>query len=266
MDTFLFAPTSVDEYLLPDDVDDAWGVRFVIPESLYEEVVLTAPDGDKIYGFIVQPDGPTRDSVTVLYCHGNGDNINRYWGRVELLWEMGYRVFIFDYEGYGRSEGTPSGDACYADGRTALEYILGRTDVNPDRIVYYGWSMGSFVATYLAADSLAPYRVVLECPPASATALVKEGTAFDMPGSFLTEFDFDNEKRIAEIDVPVLMLYGRMDEYLPYQRHALRIIAAAEGKADFKVEAVPDAGHEDLPERLGDRYGELLREFTGGDQ
>jgi hypothetical protein len=263
MDRFLFAPWIVDEYLRPADVDSvAWRVRGIIPDTLYQEVELVSSEGNRIYGFLVQPkDDTCRDGVTILYCHGNSHCINRYWGRVELLWEMGYRVFIFDYQGYGKSEGGPSGDACLADGRAALAFLHGRPEVNPDRIVYYGWSMGTFIATYLAADSLTPLGLILESPPASADALVKEGTAFDIPGSMLTRFDFDNEKRIVRVGVPVLMMHGTEDDYLPSGRHARRLLAAAEGHTVVDMCWADGAGHEDVPYVLGPGYEQHITSY-----
>lgn len=265
MDRFVFAPWIVDEYFRPGDVDSvAWHVRGIIPDTLYQEVGLVSSGGNRIYGFLVQPKSDTcRDGVTILYCHGNSHCINRYWGRVELLWEMGYRVFIFDYQGYGKSEGGPSGDACLADGRAALAYLRGRPEVNPDRIVYYGWSLGTFIATYLAADSLTPLGLILESPPASADALVKEGTVFDIPGSMLTRLDFDNEERIARVGVRVLLMHGTEDAYLPPGRHAKPILAAAEGHTVVDVCWAEGAGHEDVPYVLGPKYEQSITRYIG---
>jgi len=264
MDRFLFAPWIVDEYLRPADVDSvAWHISGVIPDTLYHEVELVSSGGNRIYGFLVQPkDDTCRDDVTILYCHGNSHCISRYWGRVELLWEMGYRVFIFDYQGYGKSEGGPTGDRCFADGRAALAFLRGRPEVNPDRIVYYGWSLGTFVATYLAADSLTPLGLILESPPASAEALVKEGTVFDIPGSMLTRFDFDNAGRIARVGVPVLMMHGTDDTYLPPARHAMLILAAAEGHTDVDMCWADGAGHEDVPYVLGTNYDQIITGYV----
>jgi len=265
MDRFLFAPWIVDEYFLPGSIDSvAWHVRGIIPDSLRQEVELVSSGGDRIYGFLVQPgDSSALNDVTILYCHGNSHCIDRYWGRVELLWEMGYRVFIFDYQGYGKSEGGPAGDRCLADGRTALAFLRGRPEVNPDRIVYYGWSMGTFVTTYLAADSLPPLGLIMESPPASAEALVKEGTVFDIPGSMLTRLyaDFDNEGRITRVGVPVLMMHGVEDAYLPLARHARRLLAAAEGHTRVYMHPVEGAGHEDVPYVLGANYAEYVKSY-----
>ena len=265
MDRFLFSPWIVDEYFLPGSIDSAaWHVDGIIPDTLYREVEIVSSGGNRINGFLVQPkESLPLNDVTILYCHGNSHCINRYWGRVELLWEMGYRVFIFDYQGYGKSEGGPTGDACLADGRAALAFLRGLPEVDPDRIVYYGWSMGTFVATYLAADSLTPFGLILESPPASAEALVKEGTAFDIPGSMLTRFDFDNESRIARVGVPVLMMHGTEDNYLPPARHARRLLAAAEGHTKVDMCWAEGAGHEDVPYVLGPSYGQRITLYIG---
>jgi len=256
MDRLLFSPWVVDEYFLPGGIDSlAWHVRGIIPDTLRQEVELVSSEGSRIYGFLVQPAGDTcHDGITILYCHGNSHCINRYWGRVELLWEMGYRVFIFDYQGYGKSEGGPTGDRCLADGRAALAFLHGRADIDPDRIVYYGWSMGTFVATHLAADSIVPLGLILESAPASAEALVKEGTVFDVPGSMLTRFDFDNENRIRRVGVPVLMMHGTDDEIVPFTRHARRLLKAADGHTDVIPCWADGAGHEDVPHVLGADY------------
>ena len=263
LDRFLFAPWTVDEYLRPADVDSvAWHVRGIIPDTLYQEVELVSSGGNRIYGFLVQPKNDTcRDDVTILYCHGNSHCINQYWGRVELLWEMGYRVFIFDYQGYGKSEGGPSDDACLADGRAALAFLRGRPEVNPDRIVYYGWSLGTFITTYLAADSLTPLGLILESPPASADALVREGTVFDIPGSMLTRLDFDNETRIARVGIPVLMMQGTEDDYLPPARHAQRLLDAAEGHTVVDMCWAEGAAHDDVPYVLGAKYGQRIAHY-----
>lgn len=259
LDSFMFGPLPADEYLNPDDFEPKWRVEFIIPDSLYREVELVSSGGNLIYGFLVEPaSGAPRDGATILYCHGNGENINRYWGRVELLWKMGYRVFIFDYQGYGKSQGAPSGAACYADGRAALDYLLSLPEVDTSRIVYYGWSLGAFVCTWLSAEVRPAAAIVLESAPASADVLVREGTLFAIPGSFLTELDFDNVGRIPDVGADVLLLHGVEDDYLAVERHARPIIRAAEGHIELRAALVDEAGHEDIPYVLGARYAELI--------
>lgn len=259
LDDFLFEPTTVDEYLRYDDLVE-WGTRFIIPDSLVEPVTLTSMD-NRIYGFFVKgnPDSVANNVVTILYCHGRGDNINRYWVRVEYLWEMGFNVFIFDYQGYGMSEGSPSGEALYSDGREALAYVRTHPDVDTGKIVYYGWSLGTFVATYLAADVSHPVSLILEAAIASATVLLRDSALLNMTGSYVVDADFDNEGRIADIGSPLLMMHGRADDYVVFERHVPPLWdKAVEPKESLWVDG---AEHDDIPEILGSVYHSTVIDF-----
>ena len=96
---------------------------------------------------------PGRTDTTILWFHGNGSNLS-HPGRVEhikLLHDrLGVSFFIFDYRGYGRSAGRPSEPGLYQDAQDAFAYLRSREDVNPERIVYYGKSLGGAVASHLA--------------------------------------------------------------------------------------------------------------------
>jgi hypothetical protein len=272
LDSNLFDPSKVAEYFMAADMDTAWHVRGnVIPDSLREAVTLKSLDSNRIHGFFVRArpdtDGPGQSPTTVLYCHGNGQNINRYWGRVELLWEMGCNVFIFDYQGYGKSEGSPSGAACYADAEAALAYVLGRTDVDTARLAYYGWSLGSFVAMHLATDVRRPAALVLENPLASTSALAREGAVLAIPGSFVATADFDNERRIAdgEPETRLFIVYGKLDDTAVPERNALVLLGEARGWKKIDTLAVEGAGHSDIPEKMGcSEYCGTISEFLSG--
>jgi len=270
LDSFLYEPTKVTEYLNPADMDSSWHVRWIIPDSLVEPVTLFGLDSNRVYGFFVrQPAdtaGATLNAATVVYNHGRGENINRYWGRVELLWEAGCNVFIYDYEGYGMSEGSPSGDAFYADAEAALAYVLARPDVVDSMVVYHAWSIGSFVACHLAADIRTPRCVILENPMASMSSLAKEGAVLGIPGSFLVDADFDNEVRMRYLGCRTLIIYGRKDQTAVPERNALVLLDKARGWIPITGFPVEGADHSDLPEKMG--YGEYERvvmAFIAGD-
>ena len=270
LDSFLFEPTHVEgEYFNPADMDSSWQVRWIIPDSLVEPVTLFGLDSNRVYGFFARRPadalGTASDAVTVIYNHGRGENINRYWGRVELLWEAGCSVFIYDYEGYGRSEGSLSGAACYADAEAALEYVLARRDVVDSLVVYYAWSLGSFMACHLAADIRTPHCLILENPTASASALAKEGAVLEIPGSFLVDADFDNEVRIPLVGCRTLILYGKRDDTAVPERNALVLLdkAIPSITTGYPVEG---ANHADLPEVMGyAEYERVVRAFIAGD-
>jgi fermentation-respiration switch protein FrsA (DUF1100 family) len=260
LDGFLFDPASVQEYLKPEDLAE-WGVRFIIPDSLIEPVMLTSM-GNRIYGFFVKgdPDSVVNNAVTVLYFEGKDENMNRYWVRVEYLWEMGFNVFIFDYQGYGMSEGNPSGEALFSDGREALAYVRSRNDVDTTNIVYYGFSLGTFVATYLAAEEIHPAATIIESVPASATALLRDSGLLNLTGPYAVEADFDNEARIADIGSPLLMLHGQADDFVSFERHAHLIWnRAVQPKEHIWVAG---AGHDDIPGVLGTAYNGHIIDFV----
>jgi len=259
LDDFLFEPVKLEgDYLKAEDLAE-WDCVDSIPDSLKEAVTLASSGGNMIYGFYVSgnPDSLINRRVTILYCHGNSTNINRYWKRVQYLWRMGYNVFIFDYQGYGKSEGSPSGEALYADGEAALAYVKGKTDT----IVYYGWSLGSYIATHLAADILHPpaLALILESAPASVEALLRDAGLVDLPGDYVAQADFDNVKRIGKIDCPLFMMHGLADDFVVYKRHAPYIWnAAQEPKHCLWVDG---AVHDDVPEVLGAEYNQAVIKF-----
>ena len=206
------------------------------------------------------------NQFTVIYNHGNGQNINRYWGRVELLWEAGYKVFIYDYEGFGKSEGTPSGDACHADAEAALNYVLARPDVTDTLVVYYGWSLGSFMACHLAADVRHPRCLILENPMASTSALAKEGAVLEIPGSFVADADFDNETRIPFVGCRTLIIYGKKDDTAVPKRNAEILLSEAQGWIPITGYPVENANHADLPEVMTyPEYERIITAFIRGD-
>jgi pimeloyl-ACP methyl ester carboxylesterase len=269
LDSFLFEPTRVEgEYFNPADMDSSWHVRGIIPDSLVEPVTLFGLDSNRVHGFFVRRPGGSNgplSEVTVIYHHGNGQNINRYWGRVELLWEAGCKVFIYDYEGYGKSEGQPSGAACYADAEAALDYVLFRPDVIDSMVVHYAWSLGGFMACHLAADIRSPRCLILENPMASMSGLAKEGAVLGIPGSFLVDADFDNEVRIPLVGCRTLILYGKKDDTAVPERNAAVLLdkAIPSITTGYPVEG---ANHSDLPEVMG--YGEyerVVKAFIAGD-
>lgn len=259
LDSFLFGPTEVDEYF-DVDVLREWDSRLIIPDSLVEEVVLSSMGYD-IYGFFVKgnPDSVSNNQITFLYCHGKDENINRYWFQVEHFWEMGYNTFIFDFQGYGKSQGEPSGDALYSDGEEALDYVLSRTDVDTDRIVYYGMSLGTFVATYLAADIRHPAALIIESAPASITELLHDSGLIKLSGSYVADADFDNVRRIDKINCPLFMLHGEDDSFTAFERHVPMIWNnAVEPKEHLWVEG---SDHSEIIETLGDEYNEAIIDF-----
>ncbi|RPH35481.1 alpha/beta hydrolase, partial [bacterium] len=217
--------------------------------------------GSRIYGFFVKSAGAHRD-VTILYCHGNKESIEPYWDRTELLYQAGYNVFIFDYEGFGMSEGECSEEALYADGRAALDYLRSRPGQDPDKIVYYGFSLGAAVAIDLAANARAPRVLVCEAPFASGESLLQSGVLLDVPGSMALKGDYNNAAKIRNVHVPFLLLHGTDDRFIDITKNGQVVFANANEPKQFI--RVTGAGHSTIPWTMGvSEYLKTVTDFIG---
>ncbi len=264
LDSFVFKPVHLDEYFRPEDLDPQWPIRGIIPDSLIEEVRLYPVTGETVFGFFARAIPDTAPTPTVIYSHGSGGNINGYWNRVELLWEAGCNVLIYDYEGFGRSTGRPTCPACYADAEAALAWCLARADIDTSLVGYLGWSIGSFMTMHLAADVRQPKTLLLEAPYVSASAFVRDNVLLDIPGSILAEADFDNESRMRRMQgTQVLVIFGRGDSgSIPERNAEVLVREGLDAGVDIDSIDLAEANHMNLPNAVGlDNYRRILRDF-----
>src|SRR5687768_14783636 len=186
----------------------------------FRDVVFTAEDGVKLHGWLIAGRTPT----TLLYSHGNGGNITDRLSIARILSDqLGVSIFMYDYRGYGRSEGAPSEGGLIRDAIAARVAAL-REGVTPEHLVYYGRSLGAAVTVELALAH-PPRAVVLEAPFASVRAMASTV----IPGAgFLFRTRWDTLSKSSRLRAPLLVLHGDADEVIPY----------AQGRAIF--EAAPE--------------------------
>src|SRR5882724_3306655 len=174
----------------------------------FRDVAFTAADGVRLHGWLI----PGRTPTTLLYSHGNAGNIA---GRVTiarlLADQLGVGVFMYDYRGYGRSEGAPSEPGLVADALGARVALL-REGVAAEHVVYLGRSLGAAVTVELALAH--PARaVVLESPFASVRAMANTV----LPGAgYVFRTRWDSRARIRGLTSPLLVLHSDTDEVIPY--------------------------------------------------
>jgi hypothetical protein len=218
-----------------------------------------ASQGKKIYGVFVKSNG-THDSITVLYCHGNRDHLQYYWDRVELIYRMGFNVFIFDYQGYGMSEGTTSESGLYSDGRAALAYLRSRPEVLSSNVVFYGFSLGNVVSIDLAANVFTPKAIVAEAPFASSSTLVQSGTLLDIPSSYMMKGEYNNAEKIKSVHAPLLIIHGESDKFIDLEKNSAVIFKNA--NLPKQLVRVTGADHSEIPAKLGEaNYIKLVQQF-----
>lgn len=230
----------------------------VIPDSMRSQIVMTSQD-KKIYGYFIRSNGGN-PRFTILYNHGNKHHLQEYWDRAEYLYQTGCNVFIYDYQGFGMSEGTPSEDGFYSDARAAYAYIRSRADVDSTKIVFYGFSLGCAAACELAANTFTPKKLVLEAPFANMNTLLQSGTVLDIPSGYVMKGTYDNAEKIKHIHTPLLLMHGTDDTFLDIDKNGAVVFANANDPKEFI--RVPDANHSEIPDKMGHQnYIDTLKNF-----
>ena len=193
---------------------------------------------------LTQPDAKT----TVLFFGGNGFYLVQSQGYLRALTRPPVDAFLWDYRGYGRSDGTPSATAVRDDALAVYDSLVARPDVTPDRLLVWGHSLGSFLATHVAAERTVG-GVVLENPATN----VDDWKSYLFPWYvrlFLgVEVDpalqqDDNLERVRTFDVPLLIIGGSEDQ-VTNPAMARRLHAEA-GSENRRLVIVDGGGHNDL--------------------
>jgi fermentation-respiration switch protein FrsA (DUF1100 family) len=177
-----------------------------------EEVWFQSGDGAKLFGWYVEA---RADAAVVLWCHGNaGTVINRLENLRELC-RLGLSVFLFDYRGYGRSQGRPSEDGLYQDAIGAYDYLTRVRQIRPERIVIFGRSLGAAVAADLASMKPAA-GLILESPFPSIAAVARHHYG-GMPVHWLLGAEFKLIDRLPQLSLPKLVIHGDQDDIIPIE-------------------------------------------------
>ena len=166
-------------------------------------------------------------------------------------------MFIFDYQGYGRSEGEPTEQGTYLDARAALEYVVARPGTDPKKIVYFGRSLGAAVAVELATEE-PPSGMVLISPFSSLEEMGR--LAFPhLPVGWILKGRYDSMSRISRIHTPLLIIHGDQDQTVPIEQGRTLYTAANEPKFFCQLTI---AGHNDTYLNGGSAYWDALEGFV----
>jgi fermentation-respiration switch protein FrsA (DUF1100 family) len=243
---FVYLGLIVFAYLFADRI------IFQPPPASYRDsekiIKLTTSGGEKISAFF--EDNPKAD-YTILFSHGNAEDIGLLDSFVRELADSNFAVLVYDYRGYGTSDGTPSEENAYRDIDAAYEYLVSERKIKPARIILHGRSLGGAPAIDLAARRKVA-GLIVESSFVSAFRVVTK-----VP---LTPFDkFQNISKIKQVECPVLFIHGRKDEVISF-RHGEQLYAAAnEPKFFFALET---AAHNNVRQIGGQAYEQRIRDFA----
>ena len=176
--------------------------------SNMEEVFITCENGNTINGLYASG----RDTFpTVLIFHGNAGNITHRDIILQGFNRLGYGVLLIDYQGYGKSEGTPSEKNLYLDGKASLDWLSKEKKVAPEEIVLFGKSLGSGVAVELATKNSFK-GLILESPFTSIASVARSHFPYKFfPVNLLLIDKFDNAAKIQRVESPLLITHGTED-------------------------------------------------------
>ena len=220
----------------------------------YTDVFFRAEDGTRLHGWYLPGDA---GRPVVVFCHGNAGNISHRVDNLRLLRQLGLSVFIFDYRGYGQSEGKASEAGSYSDMRGALRWLRGK-GWQSRQMIYFGRSVGAAVALQLALEQ-PPAGLVLESPFTSIKAMGRHHypLLWLLAGWALTA-RYDNLGKISSLQVPLLIFHGERDHIVPHAM-ARKLFQQALGEKAFY--SIPGAGHNNTYEVGGSAYWQRWQDF-----
>ena len=216
------------------------------------EIEVQAHDGTRLHGWLRHTAGEAAPPGLVIYFGGNAEEVSGQMHDAGMLAPWSFAAF--NYRGYGLSEGRPSETALAADALAIHDRLAARDDVDPNRIVVFGRSLGSGVAVQLAANR--PVRaVVLVSPFDSLRSIARRQYPF-VPVSLLLKHPFDSLARAPEIEAPLLVIAGGRDRLIP-SALSRRLHDAWAGPKRWVL--LPEADHNDIHTSPG--YWPPMREF-----
>lgn len=203
-------------------------------------------------------DAPADDGGPVLlWAHGNAGNLTGRAVHAGAIAQRGLSVLVFDYRGYGKSEGRPSEQGIYVDTEAAYEFLVNELGVAPRRIVLLGRSLGAAPAARLATQ--VPHTgLVLIAPMPSARRMARRMFG-GLPVDLLVRARFPVTEWVAQRDTPLLVMHGDADEIIPLDYGREVFAAAAEPK---QFVTLANAGHNDILAVSGEAYLDALEAFA----
>jgi abhydrolase domain-containing protein 17 len=219
-----------------------------VPFEIDSALNLTAPNGEKISAkFFPNPNA----EFTILFSHGNAEDIFGSTPFFEKLRDAGFNVFAYDYRGYGASEGVPSERNSYEDAEAAYNYLINELKIAPEKIIIHGRSLGAAVSIDLASRKKCG-GLIVESAFVSAFRVLTRYPVFP--------FDkFKNLGKIKQVSCPALFIHGRNDEIIPFRHGEMLFAAANQPKFSLWLDA---AGHNNVSSAGGQAYLKAIRDFA----
>ncbi len=222
-----------------------------------EELEFHTTDGLTLHGWWFAAAAAADDGPVVLWAHGNAGNLTGRAPHAQVLADEGLSVFLFDYRGYGRSEGEPDEDGIYQDTEAAYRFLVEERGILAQRLVLLGRSLGSAPAARLSTR-VAHAGTILISPLPSAKRMARRMFA-GLPVDWFGRAKFPVVEWVAQRTRPLLVIHGDLDQVIPLE-YGREVFAAAAGPKDFLL--LEGVGHNDILAAGGRRYLDAVVAFA----
>lgn len=230
----------------------------VTPEAAdlsYEDIYIDTSDGIKLHGWKLHADVTSANEKrtgTILFFHGNGDNVSTQLPNTFWLAKQGYDLYVFDYREYGRSEGKAELDTTIKDMEQMISHVVEQLPED-EKLIVIGHSLGGSMSIYVVAHSVYRDRI-MALITVEAFSDYHDVTQDVLSKSWLLwllqwplSFTIDNAYRPLDSiglisPVPIVILHSERDEMIEMY-HAERLFEAAKQPKSFKL---IDSGHSNI--------------------
>ncbi len=226
-------------------------------EDIRTKVWIQIGEGKSVEGWFFS--GQNSDSAKprpcVVFFHGNGELIDFASFDISTYLKWGFSVFLPEYRGYGRSGGKPSEKGIVQDMQEFHAWLVQRPEVDPQKIIYHGRSLGGCVASQLSKTH-PPAAMILQ---STFTSVVSMTSSYWVP-SFLCRHPFRNDRVIRTLTIPIFVTHGSNDKIAPV-KHGRKLQEIASNSVYYEV----SAGHNDFPfdQAFWEKIQAFLQEKVG---
>ena len=224
----------------------------------FDSVSFETTDGVKLSGWFVPSDSARG---VILLCHGNGGNISHRLESIYIFHQLGLDTFIFDYRGYGQSQGKPTELGTYQDAEAAWRHLIKKRQVNPNKVIIAGRSIGGAIASWLAQRH-APGALILESTFTSAGDLASKMYPY-LPVKLFLRFDYNTADYLGRVDCPVLIVHSRQDELIPFSQGRQLFEIANEPKKFLEITGTHNEGYITSGELYEEGLNAFISEHVG---
>lgn len=227
-------------------------------ETVWIPVTASKHKPEHLHGWWIPAHQP--NGKVLLYLHGNASNIGANVEHASRFHHLGFSVLLFDYRGYGQSEGGfPSEQQVYADAEAAWHYLVHQRGISPEQIVIYGHSLGGAIAIELATRYPQASGLIVESSFTSIQAMAAYQPLFRfLPIGLLLHQRFTSIAKVSSLNMPVLFIHGTADRDVPFTMSEQLFAAAPEPK---RLWLVPNGEHNNNAKTAGEAYFQIIREF-----